>query len=396
MGFQKNYINDLISFIKDNKNDWQEKIQAPPYNIAIKQDENFKDCWMFNYNQWNSDFFLPIVKACRGTILKITKEDVSLVECAFTKFGNYGEPYLDEIDWKSITVQEKVDGSIITLYFFNGKWHWKSHRTFEADTKVLDIPAIDNDEKFEPKTFLDLIIQSCKYKYGENYFDWINDLPKNKCFTFELTSPYMRIVIPYYKTNLTLLGSRCTDYPYQEYSGIDTKNEFKLNFDTPKLFPLSSLKDCIEAAKNLKGQEGFVGCDKYFNRCKIKSPIYVMNHRAKGDVSISEKYLYELYKNGNMDDVISTFPEYKDAAENLIKNLSFIKESLEEIKKDASFVYSLTNNRKSFAEFINKNKKGYDKAYYFMFAEKDVNINSYIESLTWSKYLDIKNYLNLK
>jgi hypothetical protein len=51
-------------------------------------------------------------------------------------------------------------------------------------------------------------------------------------------------------------------------------------FDTPTLFYLRTLDDCVEAARMLPwDDEGYVVLDKYFNRIKIKSPEYVKIHR---------------------------------------------------------------------------------------------------------------------
>ena len=65
---------------------------------------------MLKYSQIDSDFNLRIVRECRGLILD---EDTLEVVChPFDKFGNYGESYCPEIDWKSCYVTEKIDGCV--------------------------------------------------------------------------------------------------------------------------------------------------------------------------------------------------------------------------------------------------------------------------------------------
>lgn len=99
----------LVDFIRDNPSDWRAKLEAKPYCVTIKDNGIYT---IFNYSQIDSDFYNPLVKACRGIILKNANTDPVVVCFPFTKFGNYGEGYADKIDWSSAKVQEKVDGCL--------------------------------------------------------------------------------------------------------------------------------------------------------------------------------------------------------------------------------------------------------------------------------------------
>ena len=70
--------------------------------------------YIFNYEAINCDYKDPIVQESRGIILEIDEEkgSISVVCWPFRKFGNYQEGYVDDIDWTTAKVQEKVEQSI--------------------------------------------------------------------------------------------------------------------------------------------------------------------------------------------------------------------------------------------------------------------------------------------
>ena len=116
--------------LMNNNLDWEEILSNPPYSITIKRDGGYI---LLKYNQFLSDFSNPIVRECRGSIFYL--RDDGLYECvcrAFDKFGNYGEEYTDEIDWSTAQVQEKVDGSLIKVFYHNNSWHVATNGTINA------------------------------------------------------------------------------------------------------------------------------------------------------------------------------------------------------------------------------------------------------------------------
>ena len=73
---------EILKFIKQNK-DWETIISNEPYNISIKKDNGYI---ILFYNQISSDFTIPMVRECRGIILKETNYEPVCVP--FFKFGN--------------------------------------------------------------------------------------------------------------------------------------------------------------------------------------------------------------------------------------------------------------------------------------------------------------------
>ena len=136
-----NLNSHLCKFINENKTDWEEKLKND-YEVKVRRDENLA---IFNY-AIVADFYKPIVQEARGIIIDVEK--LQVVCWPFRKFGNYTEGYADKIDWNSANVLEKVDGSIIKLWydFQNKKWQFSTNKTIRAEIAYVDgYPALTYD-----------------------------------------------------------------------------------------------------------------------------------------------------------------------------------------------------------------------------------------------------------
>ncbi len=262
----------ICKFIKDHPNDWFEALHKD-YGIRIKKEDSLA---IFSYNI-ECDFKNPIVQEARGII--IDYEKIEVVCWPFRKFGNYTESYADPIDWNNAVVLEKVDGSIIKLWFNKKteKWQFSTNGMINADNATTDA--------FSNITYGSVIRSAVNF----------NDIPfdkldKDSTYIFELVSPQTRVVVKYDETALYHLGTRSNITGQERNEDIFIKK--------PKSYKINSLEDCIKAAVELnKGcesddeiaNEGFVVVDKNWNRVKVKSPDYIMMHRLKHNDGISKK-----------------------------------------------------------------------------------------------------------
>lgn len=295
---------ELIKFIKEHEN-WEELLSTEPYNLKISRDEGYI---MFKYNQISSDFSLPIVLECRGIILR--ERDFKPVCVPFFKFGNYGESYCPEIDWESASAQQKVDGSLIKVWCDEGKWHISTNGTIDAFKANLE--SIHH------------------HSYGELFMDalgveddnqWFLDYMFEKGFTymFELVSPENRVVIPYDELNVYFLGVRDNE-TLEELDPEDfaATNAALMLMDIPERYDLHSLADVQLAASKLPwDEEGYVVCDKNFNRVKIKSPEYVKAHYARNNSVISYERLLDVVLSGEKAEFLIYASDFKDDLEHI-------------------------------------------------------------------------------
>lgn len=357
----------ICNFINENQYDWKEKLEKFPYYLKINE---FDGLYSFNYNLLaceilepetedkeavvaRTNFNLPITQEARGII--INPETKEVVCWPFRKFGNYGESYVDNIDWKSASVQEKIDGSIMKLYYDNRE-HKKEW--ILATNRIIDAKRIKNHEYVD---FYE-IFKEAAIKQNLD----LNKLDKNKTYIFELVSPQLQIVIKYPESKIYHLGTR-SNITGQEFDD-------DIGIEKPKRYKLSSLDECILAADELNKtnnessinvqHEGFVVCDKNYNRIKIKSKDYFLLHKMANNGILSIKDAIDLVAENNTEEFLTYFPQHKKMLD-IIQN-KYIA-ILQEVNLYNEYCYKLWNyvghDSKKLAEIIKK-----DQYCYFGFA----------------------------
>jgi hypothetical protein len=314
----------LLDFIQKNK-DWEERLANAPYHIKIKRSDGFI---MFSYGV-EADFRIDVVRECRGIILDET-DGYKPVCVPFIKFGNYGEPYADDIDWNTAKVQEKIDGSLIKVWHYRGVWRVSTNNTINAESA-----RTNNNED----TFLNIFQQAWAHT-GKQF----SELNPDHTYMFELVSPQTRVVVPYPETKLYHTGTR------------DNKTLQELNVDIgiekPKEYGISTIEACVEAAGKLdKYHEGFVVVDSRWRRVKVKSPLYVAIHHILNNIS-SEKRIIDLIVSGEDAEVVSYFPEYADMFQSVRQQIDqFIAYNEQELETVRNAGYT---TQKELAEYVTK------------------------------------------
>ena len=249
----------LCRYISEHRG-WEESLHEK-YGLRIKREGPYA---IFNYN-FDSPFDDPVVQEARGIILDT--ERIEVVCWPFRKFGNFHESYADKIDWSTACVQEKVDGSIIKLWFSEreDRWVFSTNSTIDAADALIDGAG-------NGMTFADAI------RSADNYADiHTDDLDRSKTYIFELVGPETQVVVRYDRPLLYHTGTR------SNITGQETDED--IGIIRPARYSLQSLEECVEAARKLNSNregvefEGFVVVDAAWNRVKIKSPDYIVKHK---------------------------------------------------------------------------------------------------------------------
>lgn len=369
--------------------DWETLLGEPPYSVKISRETMFgRRLVMFKYSQFDSDFINPLVRECRGIILDEDTFDV--VSYAFDKFGNYGEQYCPEIDWKTARVGEKLDGSLCKFVKFpDGNLLVSTNGSIDAFKAGLQ------DQIGCPySTFGELVVEAVRVEAARRNMSasdgklaWLADmLEPGYTYMFELTSPYNKIVVPQTETRLNFLGCRNNETFEEIYF---TDHPLAGVFRTPKVFPLGSLEECVSAAKELTlDHEGYVVCDAAFNRVKVKSPLYVSAHYMRSDDgSLSHRRAAELIKENQTDEFLTYFPEFKPDFDKMRAALDAYA-----IGIDSAFA-ALTSlgmpTRKEQAAWIMSNAKEMSGCLFKMLDGKVSNGHDWVYALTADKMADI-------
>lgn len=278
----------LLEFIKTHDN-WEELLTEKPYCLKIKRDNGYI---IFSYNQIESDFYNSLVRECRGIILD---ENYKPVCVPFFKFGNYGEGYVPDIDWQSARTQEKVDGSLIKVWYDKGEWRVSTNGTINGYT--CEIGQVDLLQMDCPYTYFGELFDKAKEKANLDF----NKLNKNYTYMFELVSPYNKVVVPYDEIAIYHIGTR--DNTTLEELDID------IGIKKPKNYNLHTLEECVKSANALPySEEGYVVVDKHWNRIKIKSPQYVAMHHIKSSNNLCD--IIQLIKANEIGEFLTYFPEF--------------------------------------------------------------------------------------
>jgi len=293
-----------------------------------------------------SDRKSEITKECRGLVLE--KDSWSIIRYGFRRFMNYGETGEDKFDSKGkYEYEEKVDGSIIILSFFNEDDQWI------AGTRGKIFP----DQKINGRdlTFTEMFWETFMAK---------DKLDKNICYMFEICGPENRIVVPYNR-QVVLIGARDRNNDWQEIKSEQLDNMAEcFSVRRPKNYRFDKLKDCLEKCKTLPGyQEGFVlkqwnENEKRYSRVKIKGENYLDLHRIVSGKSLNN--LVKLVLRGEKDS-LSIFPEYMDAYNRIEEKFDmFAQEATrtydknKSILNDPSLNIGFKERRKMFAQEVSK------------------------------------------
>ena len=328
---------NIGAFCAKHKN-WEELLIAEPYYLKIKEDGHYV---MFNYDQIRSDFNNPMVREARGIIFKKGKWEYPVC-WAFNKFGNYGESYAPDIDWNTAFVSEKVDGSLIKVWW-DGDWNISTNGTIDAFKAELGNIKFSSFGEYFINTLL---------KYYNNSAEFYCPLDTDYTYMFELVGPYNRVVIPYEEPALYFIGARDKTTGEEFYCSSTVAGALEMGrFNIPAQYSLSSLSDCIKAAE-LKSwdDEGFVVCDAQSNRVKIKSPAYVMAHYARNNNVINRKHLIKVILANEVEEFLCYAADYKeelDKVQNLIKSFYAVGD---QIAKSCQRLYDIP--KKTYAAWV--------------------------------------------
>ncbi len=237
-----------------------------------------RDLTIWNYTQlcqheceWDS-----VTIACRGLVTDSTGK---VWARPFQKFFNLGEHEAlgPSIPDEPFDVFEKIDGSLIIIFMYKGKWVVASRGSFvsgQADTVRCMLHA--------------------------NYYAALRGLDPSYTYMFEVIYPGNRIVVDYgERQELVYLGM------------IETKTGVEQFGIEPRGFPRARKLEHTGGFRELPQQpneEGYVIRFKSGLRLKIKNAEYLRLHRIV--TQTSEKTIWEAMRDGvSMDEFLTGVPD---------------------------------------------------------------------------------------
>lgn len=297
----------LQTYLKTNG---LEALQAA-FGIKIRRHMLLKNLVCFKYSQYESPMDEVVVQQCRGIILN-ESDDWAVVSYPYDKFFNYGEGNAATIDWDSARVQDKLDGSLMTLYFYDGQWRVQSSGTPDASGEVSGYKL----------TFAELFWetwQQLDYALPQGHEDY--------CFMFELETPYNRIVVAHTERSLILHGVRNVKTFAEEPVVVWAD---KTGWQAVNSYEFGTIEALVAQAEQLDPlqQEGFIVCDASFNRIKLKSSEYVkLSHLKDGS---SYRKLLSVVVNNESAEFLAYFQELQSLFDEITEKYSELVALLEQ------------------------------------------------------------------
>lgn len=255
---------------------------------------------ILNYNQIDSPKTNKIVRECRGLVLN--SKDWSLVARSFPRFFNWGEhpSEMDQFDWDACFAQDKEDGSLALLYYWNNRWNMNTRHSFGD--------GLINGSNFKWRNLLEMAMPT----------DWEAKLDPKCTYVGELCSRYNKVVRDYPSPSFFLLTSFNGENEL-DIESVHLDAEF-CGLKTPKNYHFQSIYDVKsfieQRASDDKTCEGVVIRDKNNLRMKIKSSTYLQLHRLKNN-NFSIKNLLLLILAGEKEEILCYFNELQECINNI-------------------------------------------------------------------------------
>lgn len=304
--------------------------------------------WNYTEKVQYENLWDEVTLKCRGLITD-NNTGKAIVE-PFKKFFNYEELVADRIPDAKIPsngdyvyVQEKMDGSLGILFYYEDEWIMATRGSFTSDQAIKGLEIVKN-----------------------NYF--LDSFLREYAYLVEIIYPENRIVVDYREEKVTFLSVVLN----RNFEGWNISGDSELHWTTANsIFKCIGIKkkDIVKTdqhfnfsdelyqflkSKNEKNKEGYVLRYQPGNfRMKIKFEDYVRLHKIMTNLSTTA--VWEVLLNGqNMDSILKDVPDefYQKIREYEHKlNCEFL--ALKSEYEDHFESIRRLGTRKLFAQFAN-------------------------------------------
>lgn len=273
------------------------------FNITCKVDPNNDNIYLITYDRKKSNFTLPFMRQCRGTILE--KGTNKILCYTFDKgldfeFSDYDltdkELFLNGVSWEGSRVEESVDGTQIRLFYYDGKWN-------KATTRCTDAYRAYWYSDYSFGKLFDEAATACGLDYDK--------LDTDCCYSFVLCHPDNRIVVEYSVPTLVHVVTRNLE-TFEEVTesygveGVRRPNVYN-KFDNPW-----QLVNYAQIQNDFTLEGYMVHHLATHTRMKIISNAYLSVKELRGNGNDTFFRYLELRQNELLTTFLQYFPEFKD------------------------------------------------------------------------------------
>lgn len=288
---------------------------------------------ILNYDQLESPKLNSIVRECRS--LTLNRHDYSIIAKSFFRFLNWGEGTRDEMNrfhWDNCVTTEKVDGSLISYFYWKDKWHVQTRNSY-GDGFV-------NNSIYTWRDIFEMALGDIELEPVEG-----------RTYVMELCSPYNQVVQLYKEPTLYLLSifDGAIEWTHEAVESFSQEFCLKRPFSTLCRDPFEVNSEVARYAERKKDFEGLIIRDFKNTRFKFKSDKYLLLHGLANNGNISSvSSLINIVVENEIDEMLLYFPYIE---ESLIKIKSCIDKLIKDLD-DAFYCFHDIDNKKKFAEKI--------------------------------------------
>lgn len=313
---------------------------------------------ILNYDQIESKKTDLISRECRALILNT--EDYSLVSRSFQRFFNWGE-MAEEMPlfcWDTATAYEKVDGSLVSFFHFNGEWQVATRGSF-AHMPLFNTQWQADYHKMPANfTWKQGILHALGMK-SLSELDGVLDPALS--YACEFCSLWNKVVRDYPEPCIYNLTAFCGE----EEVGPQSLPFFK----EVGVYPLKTADDVINYV-NSHPESTFEGCvvkDHENRRWKVKNARYLSLHKMKGnngDALFNPSTLLPFILANEGDELLAIYPEvtgcfnnFKSKVDDAYKTLESLWNANKDIVNQKEFALSIVGKTPLTGILFNARKK---------------------------------------
>jgi hypothetical protein len=257
---------------------------------------------------------IPTYGLCRSIIVNNQNKVVSFAPPKSIPSDTFIKKYNEKTD--GVVAEEFVEGTMINVFWdpsigLSGGWEIATRNTPGATSSFF--------KGSSKKTFREMFLEA-----AEQHNLLFNLLNPNYCYSFVVQHPDNRIVVPFKKPKLYLVGI----YTIEEVDNNIFVNSFgprelvKQSFDAnnvtvefPEVYDLTSYSELIEKYASMNTHYNIVGFVLHNRvtgeRTKIRNPVYEQVRNLRGNQPKLQYQYLCLRKEGKVSDFLKFYPENK-------------------------------------------------------------------------------------
>lgn len=372
-----NELNDLI--YKDDNTDLNILNKHTSYSSTNKQSYQ-----VIRYNKHIlNQSIIPTYGLCRSIIVNKNNRIVSFSPPKSIPSEEFITKYKATDD--NIIAEEYIEGTMINVFWDpdESNWEFSTRNTVGAQTKFYQH---ENSKTFRTM-FLEALV-SCNLK--------LEDLTRELCYSFVLQHPENRIVVPFNKPQLYLIGAYCiiqgnTPELLNVHPVIMSKlrESFIWKSTTvkfPEEYTNGDYGALIETYASMNTPYYFMGFVLHNlntgERCKIRNPVYEQVRQLKGNQPKLQYQYLVLRKENRVQEYLAYYPETKNQFSQFRDQLHLFTKTLL-----TNYLSCFIKKEKSLLEYPEQYRT-------HMFKLHQLYLNEYREKKLFINLTVVINYVN--